>query len=109
MNLLRTLTVAAASAMLVGCASNDTPQNRAKVSQLREGMSQGQVSRIFGQPNRVDHDEGYRHGYGIPYYGWRGHGYGRDEEELTWEYENPKLEVTFRRGRGGWVVKEWDN
>ena len=110
MNLLRILTVAAASATLVGCASSDNPQNRAKLSQLREGMSQSQVSRIFGQPNKVDHDDNYHHGYGygIPYYGWHGH-HGDGEEELTWEYNDPKLEVKFRRGRGGWVVKEWDN
>jgi hypothetical protein len=106
MNLLRTIAVAAASAMLVGCAT-DEPQARAKTSQLREGMSQGQVKRIFGQPDKVDHDDGYHHGYGIPYYGW--HGRGGGEEEVTWEYRNPKLEVTFRRGSGGWVVKEWDN
>jgi len=110
MNLLRILTVAAASATLVGCATNDNPQARAKISQLREGMTQSQVRSIFGQPNKVDHDDGYHHGYGVPYYGWRGHGYGDGEQELTWEYDNPNLEVTFRRGRsGGWVVKEWDN
>lgn len=93
--------------MLVGCGTTDNPQNRAKLSQLREGMSQGQVARIFGQPNKVDRDDGYHRGHYVPYYGWRGHGYG--EEELNWEYENPKLEVTFRRSRGGgWIVKEWD-
>ena len=111
MNLLRILTLAVASATLVGCASTDSPQARAKTSQLREGMSQGQVRSIFGQPDKVDHDdgyEGYHRGAYIPYYGWGGRGGG--EPELTWEYNNPKLEVTFRRGRsGGWVVKEWDN
>lgn len=107
MKLHRILTVAAASAMLVGCATTDNPQARAKTSQLREGMSQSQVARIFGQPNKVDHDDGHHHGHYVPYYGYRSGGYG--EPEITWEYNNPKLEVTFRRGSsGGWVVREWD-
>jgi outer membrane protein assembly factor BamE (lipoprotein component of BamABCDE complex) len=111
MNLLRILTVAAAGATLVGCAttdSNSNPGARAKVSQLHEGMSQGQVARLFGQPNKVDHDDGdHYHGAYIPYYGW--HHRGSGGEELTWEYKNPKLEVKFRRGSsGGWVVREWD-
>lgn len=106
MKLHRILTVAAASAMLVGCGTTDSPQARAKVSRLREGMSQSQVARIFGQPHKVDHDDGYHHGYGYGY-GWHRGRY--DGDELTWEYENPKLEVTFRRGSsGGWVVREWD-
>lgn len=110
MNLLRILTVTAVSATLIGCASTDSGNSpaRARTSQLREGMTQGQVRAIFGQPDKVDHDDGYHRGYGVPYYGWRG--YGDGEPELTWEYRNPELEVTFRRGRsGGWVVKEWDN
>jgi hypothetical protein len=108
MNLLRILTVAAVSATLVGCGTTDDPQTRAKVSQLREGMSQNQVARIFGQPSKVDHDDdGYHHGAYIPYYGWHHSGYHGDE--LTWEYSHPKLEVKFRRtSSGGWVVREWD-
>jgi outer membrane protein assembly factor BamE (lipoprotein component of BamABCDE complex) len=106
----RILCTFAAAAMLAGCATNNAPNNAAKarISQLREGMTQSQVRSLFGAPAKVDHDEGgYRgHGY-IPYYGWRGDRYS--SEEVTWEYDNPKLEVTFRRGRsGGWVVKEWD-
>jgi hypothetical protein len=110
MNLLRILTLAVASATLIGCASTDSDNGRARArtSQLREGMTQSQVRSIFGQPDKVDHDDGYHRGGYIPYYGWRGGGSG--EQELTWEYRNPKLEVTFRRGRsGGWVVSEWDN
>jgi outer membrane protein assembly factor BamE (lipoprotein component of BamABCDE complex) len=107
MNLLRFLTVTIASAVLVGCGTTD-PQVRAKTSQLRQGMSQGQVKRIFGEPNKVDHDDGYHHGYHpYGYYGYRG--YGRGGEEIEWEYDNYDLKVTFRRGSGAsWVVKEWD-
>jgi hypothetical protein len=52
------------------------------------------------QPNKVDHDDNYIHGYGygIPYI-WLARPPGDGEEELTWEYNDPKLEVTFRRGR----------
>ena len=111
MNLLRILTVAAVSTTLIGCHTTD-PQAQAKISQLREGMSQGQVKRIFGQPNKVDHDDGHHYGRGygyVPYAGWHG---GRDRwdgDEVTWEYNNPKVEVKFRRtNSGGWVVREWD-
>lgn len=73
-------------------------------------MTRGQVERLLGSPNEVDHDDGgYHHGRGyIPYYGWhRGGGYS--EEELKWEYKNIDVEVKFRRNRNGeWVVKEWD-
>jgi hypothetical protein len=111
MKVLRFLAIATLSVTLVGCNttqdSQSGSQTRAKVSQLRTGMSQSQVSRIFGQPDEVDHDSGYHRGAYIPYYGWRGGGY--DGEELKWEYKRYDLEVVFRRtSSGGWVVKEWD-
>ena len=106
MNLLRFLTVTVTCAVLAGCGTTD-PQTKAKVSQLRQGMSQGQVKRIFGEPNKVEHDDGYHHGFHpYGYYGYRG--YGRDGEEVEWEYDQYDLKVTFRRGSSGWVVKEWD-
>jgi len=101
------LTTAAVSVVLIGCATTNDSPARAKTAQLREGMTQGQVRSLFGPPNEVDHDDNYHRGGYIPYYGW--HGHGRGEEELKWEYRNPKMEVIFHRGRsGGWVVKEWD-
>jgi hypothetical protein len=108
MNLFRLIAITVASATMIGCSTTQDPQARAKIGMLREGMSQAQVKRIFGQPNKVDHDDGHHRGYHpYGYYGWRG--YGRDEEEVTWEYDAYNLEVKFRRARSGWVVKEWEN
>jgi hypothetical protein len=108
MNPLRVLTLAVAGLTLAGCGTTD-PAFRGKVSQLHEGMSQGQVTRLFGQPNEVHHHDGWHHGEAyIPYYGWH-HGHDSGEPELEWEYKSPDLKVTFRRGSsGGWVVREWD-
>ena len=104
--------ILAAGALITGCATTETnnPQQakaRAKVSQLREGMTPNQVKRILGNPDKVDQDEGYHHGRAyVPYYGGWGRGYHGDE--MKWEYKDLKIEVEFRRSGDGWVVKEWD-
>ena len=107
----RIFSILAAGALLAGCTttSPNSPkaQARAKSAQLHEGMSQGQVERIFGHPGKVEQNDGYHHhdAY-IPYYGW--HHSGSGEPEMKWEYKNLDLEVKFRRSGSGWVVKEWD-
>lgn len=109
----RILCLLAAGALVTGCATTSTnttsrgSSTKARAAQLREGMTRGQVESILGAPKEVDHDDGHHHGRGyIPYYGWRGGGYG--EEELEWKYDSG-VEVKFRRNhKGTWVVKEWD-
>jgi outer membrane protein assembly factor BamE (lipoprotein component of BamABCDE complex) len=109
----RILCMLAAVVFISGCATTGSTSSsggnsaKARASQLREGMTRGQVESILGAPRKVDHDDGHHHGHGyIPYYGWRRGGYG--EEELEWEYDGG-VSVTFRRNhKGTWVVKEWD-
>jgi hypothetical protein len=110
----RILCMLAAIALITGCATTGSTSSsrgnpaKARAAQLREGMTRGQVEALLGRPTKVDHDDGRHHGHGyIPYYGWRGGGYG--EEELEWEYDNIDVKVTFHRSRNGnWVVKEFD-
>jgi hypothetical protein len=93
-------------ALATGCSWPGTAEVRRLTVQMAPGLPQERVRELFGEPRRA---------YANPA-GWHASGWGRGfsvdqnpEDELIWEYRKGALEVTFRRGAKGWVVRSWSS